>query len=186
MPPLRASAALIVLLSAATSAHAQEKGDWGLTMGYPSAAGLIWHGSDRLALRPDLTFSGSTSKAEALGITGTSGYSTSVGVGISLLYYLRQWDGLRTYVCPRFSYSRATSSVESLAGPGLITDLTISGYSGSGLFGAQYSLHRRFSVFAEVGFGFTDQTSSSSAGSTARTDSIGWGTRTGIGAAFYF
>jgi hypothetical protein len=174
----------LVLLSPAV-VDAQEKGQTGITMGYPAAIGVVWHATDRIAIRPELQFSAGTSESTPAGFDGTSSSSWSVGVGVSALFYLNQWDGLRTYVAPRFSYLKARSSVD-VGGPfGGDSTLRSSSYAITGLFGAQYSLHRRFSVFGEVGLGFTDQDSTSSV-LTIRSSSNTWGTRTGVGVLFYF
>src|SRR5438128_1230854 len=42
---------------AASSAAAQDHGRVGLVIGYPAAAGVILHVSDRVAVRPDVSFS---------------------------------------------------------------------------------------------------------------------------------
>jgi hypothetical protein len=127
------------------------------------------------------------------------------------LFYIGRWDALRAYVAPRFVYSRDSGTFEYTSerfvvdpSPGTpfgllrsvtvttTTKRTFTGKSGSGLFGASYSLHKRFSVFGEVGFGYA--TSGLSSTSTAERDieisigyrSHGWSTRTGAGVVFYF
>jgi predicted porin len=62
-----------------------------------------------------------------------------------------------------------------------------------GLFGAEYSLHKRFSVFGEVGFGYTTSSSKSKSSPPSPIDDLiaggsahGWSTRTGAGVIFYF
>ena len=93
-----------------TTAWAQDKGDTGLTISAPSAIGLIWHASDRLAIRPDFSF----------GFTETDGEGTlpdisskSFTLGVSALLYTHRWDELRLYVSPRFTYSHATTSIDN-------------------------------------------------------------------------
>ena len=152
-------------------------------MGYPSSFGVVWEVNDRLALRPELSFSVGTSEGSAGGVTGTSSDTWTVGLGISALIYLKNWDALKTYVAPRFTYSRATSSVESAFGGD--NDLKSEGFTVNGLFGAQYALHRRFSVFGEVGVGFSDGETTLS-GIDSRTESTSFGTRTGVGVIFFF
>ena len=39
-----------------TSADAQEKGKTGVTLGYPASIGLLWHVTDRIAIRPEFSF----------------------------------------------------------------------------------------------------------------------------------
>jgi hypothetical protein len=155
----------------------------GITMGYPSTFGVVWEVNDRLALRPELSFSVGTSEGIAEGVSGTSSDTWAVGFGVSALIYLKQWDALQTYVAPRFTYSRGTSTVESAFGGE--SDLTSEGFSLNGLFGAQYALHRRFSVFGEVGVGFTGSETRLSR-VDGKTESTSFGTRTGVGVIFFF
>jgi hypothetical protein len=107
-------------------------------------------------------------------------------------------------VAPRFTYSRLAGSSErtsesfSLINFSVVTttttttETTITTKSATGLFGAQYSLHKRFSAFGEVGFGYS---TSRSSGKTTPPPTFeislnpsthGWGTRTGAGVIFYF
>jgi hypothetical protein len=191
-------------------------------MGYPASVGLMWHISERLALRPEVSFSTSTNEnPTSIVLVGTSpslmssssstrstSSSSTIGVGISGLFYVGKWDALRAYVAPRFVYSRASGTSEytsqrffgpitpvSPLTPVVITtttESTLTSKSGAGLFGAAYSLHERFSVFGEVGFGYT--TSASRSKSTPEPDfdistpgrTHGWSTRTGAGVIFYF
>ena len=155
----------------------------GITMGYPSSFGVVWELNDRLALRPELSFSVGTSEGTAAGVTGTSSDTWTVGFGVSALIYLKQWDALQTYVAPRFTYSRGTSTVESAFGGD--SDLKSEGFTLNGLFGAQYALHRRFSVFGEVGVGFSDGETTLS-GIDGKTETSTFGTRTGVGVIFFF
>ena len=188
------TALTICLLLAAANARAQtaspqpapfqEPGNRiGITMGYPSTFGVVWEVNDRLALRPELSFSVGTSEGSAAGISGTSSDTWAVGVGVSALIYLKKWDALRTYVAPRFTYSRGSSSVESAFGGD--NDLKSEGFTLNGLFGAQYALHRRFSVFGEVCVGVSNGETTLS-GVDGRTESTSFGTRTGVGVIFFF
>ena len=125
------------------------------------------------------------------------------------MFYVGKWDALRAYVAPRFLYSRTRSTSEYTSErfvvpttpfapltPVLVTTTTKStgtSKSGTGLFGASYSLHERFSVFGEVGFGYTTSGSSSTSTPERALDisvlggaSHGWSTRTGVGVIFYF
>ena len=68
---------LLLVGLTATPASAQEAGDVGVTVSAPSAIGIIWHVTPRVAIRPDLAFSFSESDAEdgsrhqlALGLAG--------------------------------------------------------------------------------------------------------------------
>jgi len=127
-------------------------------MGYPSAVGVIWHASERVALRPEITLSRSTGDSMQNDLLGASPLSTNettgVGMGVSALFYLHRRDGLRTYVSPRFSYAR-TSTSASIGSAVSVSDSTVSSYLTSGSFGAQYSLGRHFGLFGEIGVGYT-------------------------------
>jgi hypothetical protein len=180
---ITAATGCLVLLSA-PAALAQEKGQVGITMGYPASVGLVWHVTDKVAIRPEFLIARSSTETTVPFLGGAESSSWNVGTGVSALFYVQRWENLRTYVSPRFSYSRATSTFDA-APTGDEGTSTNTAYSISGLFGAQYSLGRKFSVFGEVGFGFSDTTSRSEL-SDVRTNGQTWGTRTGLGVVFYF
>jgi hypothetical protein len=172
---------LAVLVVSTRPSSAQDTGRIGLTMAVPGAIGLIWQATDGLAIRPDLTFSQSGSDSGA----SLTASSTSVGVGVSALFYVRKWDDLRAYLSPRFGYQR--SSV-TFAGSSPLSPST-NAYSGAGSVGVEYLLHRRFAVFAETGLGYThsDVTgATSSPALSVDSSSHTWGTRAGVGAILYF
>ncbi len=154
----RVSMALVLLAATAGVARAQDDPKVGLTMGYPSAIGVIWQVADRLAVRPEITLNRSTGDSSSNDTAGpqpvSSSDSTGVGAGISALWYLSRWEGLRTYVSPRFQYGR-TSSSASTPGNTSTTDAITSSYFTCGSFGAQYTLGRHFGLFGEVGVGYT-------------------------------
>jgi hypothetical protein len=184
-----ALAGIMVAVFGIGTADAQESGRVGLVMGYPASLGVQWHVSDRVAFRPDVSLlrsSGdSTSPGSAIGSTSTS---WSAGVGVSVVLYLGTWEGLRTYVSPRFSFARNSSS----AGPagGTRSDNWSNTYTAAGSWGAQYALGRRFSVFGEVGLSYARQTSSftSSLPNVLGTDATAStvSTRSAVGAIVYF
>jgi len=91
------AAALLMIFSSAR-VRAQERGDVGITMGYPAAVGVLFHVSDSLAIRPEVSFSTTTAD-----ITLTTSSSTLYGVGVSALIYVKRWDALGAYVVPRYS-----------------------------------------------------------------------------------
>jgi hypothetical protein len=164
------------------SAAAQDAGKVGITMGYPASIGLIWHASDSIAIRPELTFSGSSAESDGPGIVG--GESWAVATGVSALFYMKKYDNLRTYFTPRFTYARTSSTTD-------ISSITTSSSTsrsrtigGAGSFGAQYALGDKFSVFGEVGFGLMRSTSSSSF-SSGKSKITSWGTRAGAGVIYY-
>jgi hypothetical protein len=177
------------------AARAQEAGRVGLAVGYPASVGVIWHVSDRIALRPDVTLSQSSGDTTTtvnltptvMGTSRTSSDTWSVAVGASGLFYLGQWDALRTYVSPRFAYTRLAihgATATTYAVPSNLSNTIASGYLVSGSFGAQYSFGRRFGVFGEVGVAYTDSTTKTDFAFSTSSKTIG--TRSGVGVLFYF
>ena len=176
-------------LAAASTAVAQDQGKVGITMGYPASIGVLWRVSDKVAIRPELSIAGSSSES-----TGTSfeteSDSWNFATGASVLFYLHKYDQLRTYFSPRISYSRISSTSESSGFTTSTSTTTGDSVGGAGLFGAEYSLGRKFAVFGEVGFGFnhtTTQGISSVLPSTTLGKQSGnsWGSRAGVGVIFF-
>ena len=58
-------------------------------------------------------------------------------------------------------------------------------FSGAGSFGAQYAMGSKFSVFGEVGLGYSRSISPTSS-IYSKTTSTTWSTRTGVGVIVYF
>ena len=196
--------ALFLMLFAASFASAQEKGQVGLGMGYPGSVLLLWHVTDNIAVRPEIAFS--TSGTDTGSVTG-SGWS--YGVGVSGLLYAGKWESLRTYVSPRFTYNRSSSTTTTnLLSPNVIglpppsvsfsssTKSTATNKRGGGSFGAQYAVHKRFSVFGEVGLDYSRGESSFTStfspavaalpSTTTTGSSSGWSSRSAAGVIFYF
>lgn len=198
--------AVSVVLSAGANAFAQDAGQIGVTLGYPSAVGVIWHVTGNVAVRPEISFSTGSTDSPALSSTFSlpavsadlgETSSTTVTAGVSGLFYFGQWDKLRAYVSPRYTYTRLTSDTGST----FSTDARNSAYTLTGSFGAHYQLHRRFAVFGETGFGYTrTRTTLTSVlllpvipvGPTipapvtrSEINSHSWATRTSAGAIFY-
>jgi hypothetical protein len=174
---------LIVFLSLPASSLAQDKGQSGVVVTTPTSVGLIWHASDRVALRPDFSFSRSTvDSGDEIADASTSSYS----LGISVLLYLRQWDDLRAYVSPRFSYATATSRIDASNGSQINrSSAAIYGFGGS--FDAHYVLGPRFGVFGETGLNIIHQTSETES-SFPIADRItkGVAVRSALGVVLYF
>jgi hypothetical protein len=144
-----------LVFACATMASAQDQNP-ALTMAYPAAVGVLLPVGGSWAVRPELSFS---TQSLDLPVPSGSSDSTSVSTGVSLLYYLHEADGLRTYVSPRVTYQRTSLD----AGSGISSlDTTTSFWGFIGSFGAQYALGRRFGVFGEVGIGYQKGTTSSS------------------------
>jgi opacity protein-like surface antigen len=178
--------ALVLFGSIPCPAVAQDQRTVGVTMGYPASFGVLWHVSSSVAIRPEFSFTRTSNEfTSALG-TVTSSDVSAVGVGASAIFYLSDVNKLRTYVSPRFTYARTTSSTK---GDGVSTGSSGSGksYSGGVAFGAEYALGDRFSVFGEVGVGYANQKSSSDI-STFQSSTVShtWSSRTGVGVVLYF
>jgi hypothetical protein len=173
------------------SADAQGAGKTGVTMGYPASIGIIWHATDKVAIRPELSIGGSSSSSSLAPLSGAgspvnvSSDSLSLGTGVAVLFYLHTYDHLKTYFSPRLSYSRNTSNSENPAAISPKSKTTATTTGGTAAFGAQYGLGDRFSLFGELGFGvsYTKLTTTTSASkNTGNT----WSTRSGVGVIFYF
>ncbi|HEX7140365.1 MAG TPA: hypothetical protein VF219_21115 [Vicinamibacterales bacterium] len=185
----------LLSLVAPSIVSAQDPGQLGITMGYPTAVGVIWHLTDSIAIRPEVNVTTSTTN-----VTLTSTSATAYGVGVSGLFYVKHWDALRAYVAPRYAYQHgsATSSTGidlplplPIDLPSFQTSTTTSQHNFSGLFGAQYLLHRHFGVFGEVGATYTSVTTRFTAtpplpATEANPSSHAFGFRSGVGAIFYF
>jgi hypothetical protein len=195
-------------------ARAQDDPKVGLTMGYPSAVGVIWQMSRHVALRPEFTWTRTSMDTPStidpvLGVvsTGSTSVNWATGFGLSALFYVARYDSLRTYVSPRFNYSR-TSGSTGLTGNDASSSSEGRLYSTSGSFGAEYDFGRHFAVFGEVGGNYSSSTTTttlvesrtvfasggpagpitSTTTFTVRTDSHSrqFSTRSGAGVIFYF
>jgi len=118
---MRVVCAIGFCLAFAAGASAQDDRSVGLTIGYPTAVGVIWQVVDRVAIRTDTFFSSSWTDADSanagdefsrlLGTTAsTSG--RNFGVGVSVLVTIAKWERLRAYLAPRAAYGRSTSESE--------------------------------------------------------------------------
>ena len=165
----------------ARPAAAQEKGDVGLTVSAPSAVGVIWHVSTRVALRPDVSFSFGETDADSANLPDISSHSFTLAG--SALFYTGRWDNLQTYFSPRLSYSWAGSSTQ---GSGPEIESSQNGWGLSGSFGAQYSLGSRFAVFGEAGLAYSSSSSETSSVLTLERTTWAFGSRTAVGCTLYF
>jgi hypothetical protein len=182
----RSIVALLLLLVVPAAASAQDHGDAGIAMGYPSAVAFVWHASDSIAIRPEFTATRTSSEVSVLG-SDRKTKSWSAGVGASALFYLSHADSLRTYVSPRATYTRGSTETAATSSIPASPANTVHAYSLTGSFGAQYSLSERFSAFGEIGFGVTHaRTTTDSAIVGSESSSNSWGTRTGVGVILYF
>ena len=170
----------IATLSA--TASAQDARRVGLTTGYPGVIGILWHASERIAIRPEFSFTKNDSSSESTFANAASDF-WSFGTGVSLLFFAPLRDNLKTYVSPRFAYTRTSGGSDT-------TDSTVDAYSVSGALGGHYSLGQRFALFGELGISYSHQTGSITSSlaptfqTTNRGDSIS--TRTAVGIVLYF
>ena len=174
---------LVALMAAPALAAAQDTRKVGITIAYPASIGVLWHASDKIAIRPDFTISGSSSQTDATNITLDSD-GLGVNFGVSALFYLRTYDRLRTYITPRFSYGHSSTTANTSNLINETSSQDTNAVSGSGSFGAQYNLSDRFSLFGELGFAYSHATSKNSLSGTKGT-SNNWGLRSGVGVVFY-
>jgi hypothetical protein len=168
-----------LLLGMAARAAAQEAGQAGIAMGYPTSVAVIFHATDKVAVRPEFSFRHSTSDLDFLGQDG-SRTTTGISVGASGLFYLRDWDKVRTYVSPRYEWTRTTSESDVFA-----SEARTTGHAFTGSFGAQYALDRRFGVFGEVGLTY-DTADAELDGVDTDSNNRSWSSRTAVGVIFYF
>lgn len=183
---------VVLAVSAARPVAAQDAGAVGVAMGYPGALGVVWHVTDGIALRPDVSVTRSSSETTSTGLGGTlttvntaEGWNTAVG--LSVLVTVKTVERLKVYVAPRLAWSYSRSDNESGAGTAIAFTTTTKGVIASGSFGAQYLLHDRFAIFGELGLQYSglDNTSDFS-GSRSSGDSTTVGLRSAVGATFYF
>src|SRR5690349_6856829 len=96
---LARTAALMLIVGGVGTADAQDDPRVGLTMGYPTAIGVLWHVSDRIAVRPEIDFSRSTATSEGTSPLGSlnDDETTShvIRPAVSALFYVTQRDQLR-------------------------------------------------------------------------------------------
>jgi hypothetical protein len=190
--------AMIAIPGLTTAASAQDTPRVGVVMGYPAAIGVVWQVTDGIALRPEVTLtknSGESLLTSVSTFNGTTTTSSSLitsdnwqaGFGLSALFYTSKHDALRTYVSPRWAYTRQTSSNNT---GGLTMESTGNGNLVAGSFGAQYAIGARFSVFGEVGLAYSRTvnnpvpapTNTALSNTTSRT----FGARSGAGVVLYF
>ena len=85
---------------------------------------------------------------------------------------------------PGYAYRR-TGGSNDVSVFAEIGSTTVSGHNFQGSFGAQYSLHEKFSVFGEAGLRYLTQQTRSTV-SNGGTDFRSFGSRGAVGVIFYF
>ena len=167
----------VALLFVPSAASAQESGDVGVFMGYPSL-GFVWHVSEKVAIRPEVSFSSTSTEFESsLSGTGTA-HTWNVKVAPAVL--LPQRRRSTADVCGAAVHLHALRRGEQQH-PERFPSNT---YGFAGFFGARYSLNDRFSIFGELGVGYTHVTTRDLIRTANSADN--WGTRTGVGVILYF
>ncbi|HKT80340.1 MAG TPA: hypothetical protein VJP86_08970 [Vicinamibacterales bacterium] len=201
--------ATLLLLSVAPAA-AQESNKFGVTMGYPSSVGLVWHATRNIAVRPEISFSHSSTDAKTtISIPSVpcafcdvafpeldpslDASSTSWDLNISGLFYLSEEGLLRVYGSPRFGWSHVTSKIDSdgaLASLDGLADLSRSytTYHAAGSFGVQFAVHPKLSVFGEAGvqMDWSGDDPVSDGFNTLEISTRSYSSRTAVGVIFYF
>lgn len=165
-----------------SQALAQEEGKIGVTMGFPSSVGVLWHVTENVAVRPEFSLSWSSSESE---FAESDGFG--FGSGVSVLFYMSRSENLATYFSPRYSFTRTAteSRYEGAQFIEPVIESTNRTHSFGGSFGAQYFLGSRFSVFGELGLSYarsraeSDVTASEPTGSSVST-------RSGVSIVLYF
>jgi outer membrane protein W len=173
---VRTLAVILLLAVFPASSSAQDSATVGLVMATPASVSVIWHVSDAIALRPEIGFTTSSTSAKGPGAAGAKTDASTVSPGFSVLFYLHRWDALRTYVSPRYVYSRAHAESTSQGGS---SESTASSHTVAGSIGAEYALHRHFGVFGELGISYAHA-------DAPTTSSDSWTHRTAVGAILYF
>jgi hypothetical protein len=154
----RFSVVCVVLLAmASASLFAQDReikqGKFGLT--FPNI-GAIWHITDNIAFLPGFNFNHDWSSFSLL--DGTESSSDSVGVDASVRFYMPDWKGVRFYLSPKYRFMWGDVNTESE----IITASTNNYYHRiSGVWGLQYALSDRVSLFGDIGFGYSRRSNSS-------------------------
>ena len=164
----------------AAVASAQDKGRVGLAMGAPTAVAVVWHVSEAVAIRPEISIARSASSTTVNGLTSTS-TSLATSVAVSGLVYGAAHDNLRTYFSPAFTYARTSVSstsngVKTTSGPNPLYGVRASA-------GAEYALGHRFSAYGEVGINYSHlRTTIAPAVATNNAITV----RSAVGAILYF
>ncbi len=183
-----ASVVTLILWGSAANSFAQDPGDIGLSMGYPSSVAVIWHMTNRVAIRPEVSLNWSSTEFETdLPIDGgeLSTDSFSTGIGVGALFYLSTTDRLRTYISPRINYVRTSIDTNAPFTPDL--ERTLDGFQVAGSFGGQFAVSDRFSVFGEVGLAYSKTTTTLEISPVnTETRMRTFGTRTTAGVTLYF
>jgi hypothetical protein len=170
---LACSLAFVLLLASPAAALAQDSAKAGLVISSSGAISLIWHVTERVALRPELGISGSKVANSAQGAEATQ---QNLSPGIAALFYLGSLDKFRVYVSPRYSYARSHSESSS---PFSSSESTVTTHVVTGAAGVQFTMHKHFAAFGESGFAYNHA-------KTGSTTNDSWINRSVAGVIWYF
>ena len=208
--PRIAALATATLIASFSLSFAQEDRRVGVTAGYPAAVGVLWQITDRFAIRPDVSWSWSSSESSStIDVGGGFGTISSASsfeshtttFGISGLWTIHREDALRVYLGGRAGYSRSTgtntstSANISIGFPALTPVVTTTtrttesrneGYAASAMFGGQYQLVRRFATFGEIGVTYSSTESDSDNVTRLDTKVRSASLRSGVGVILFF
>lgn len=181
-------------------AWAQPARSVGVTMGYPTGVGVLWHISDRISLRPDVSLTRSRATTTTTSVlppslfgpgetfaatTTQTDWTTSAG--LSALVTIRDLDRLRLYVVPRVAWFRTDTENDAQATSLGALNSENDGLQASGGLGAHYGLGDRAAVFGELGVYYTRQKLSSGySGGATKATLTGVGLRSVVGFVLYF
>lgn len=126
---------VVILWLGASGAGAQEHGRVAVDLGYPPAFAVLWRVSDRIALRPEFSFSYSAG--------GQNPKVWTVTPGASALLSIHSIEGTTPYVGARL----AGFWIKDGPGP--------EQWLGAVLVGARHSIERHFGVSGETGVAYT-------------------------------
>ena len=129
------AAVAVVVVLVASRVSAQEQGRVAIDLGYPPAFAVLWRVSDRLALRPDFSFSDN-------GSGGVPSPVWTVTPGVSALLSIHASGSLTPYAGARL----AGLWIKDGTGPEV--------WAAAGLFGARYTIERHFGISAETGVAY--------------------------------
>ena len=146
---------LALLIGGESRASGQDR-SVGLMVAAPTLIGIDLPLSDRLAVRPGISFSRSSSDFATVSGTRTDS-TTSFSFSVSLPITVKQMERTRMYIAPLFAAQgfTASSSDGRLAG----TSSTL--WSGGGAVGFQGDIATRLTLFGEAGFTWGSRSSSS-------------------------
>jgi hypothetical protein len=158
--------------------------------GTNSGVGAIWQLSDHIAFSPYFNFTHQWK--------GDDDIANALGVGAKLKFYLKNWNKMRLYVAPGYEFTRTRYQTHSKNSTPLFDYITYSDYKyitneGSGVWGIQYALGNRISIFGDIGVAYRDQctsglnvtTGSYDSTSSSRTRTYSVGLKDSMGIIFY-